>query len=691
MTQYIKQAKKISFLISFLLLFSFFPVFAKTVRVGYYKDSGNFMSGNSEADPKGGYSYEYMQTIASYTGWSYEYVYAEWDELYEMLLNGDIDILSDVSYTEERKNLILYSDYVMGQESYYLYTNNPDLQISSGDYSTWKGIKIGVKKDGFYYDLFMDWQKDKNLECEYVKFSNSAPYTQMFNDHEFDMLLEIDMVADPSWNPVVKVGSSDFYLAVTKSRPDILEELNYALADIFAMNPYYNNNLWLKYFSEATVTKSLSPRESLWLDNHSQIIIGCHYNDLPFSAIGDGNVAEGFVVELMDYFSNNLLKNSNCEIMYAFYDDNQKMLDDLKIGNLSAVVPVVRNLNLAEKNDFVLSESISSVPMGFAYKDFNLEDKVKKIAIPDNLKIRDYIEQNYPGAQIVIYKSYDRCMEAVYNGEVDGAIFNIYKMRGMVSRTRRFKKINIHELSRHFDMSFMLTKENTPLLSMLNKMLMLIPAESSRDAIEYFSIKEQGYTRKNFVRDYLGYLILFSVVFIFVLFALIFALQKIRDYIDYDVLTGLRNRHHLEHYIQKSMNYAVEGKGKISLLLFDLDNFKYINDTYGHAFGDKVLVSVADAIRAGISSEDYAFRWGGEEFLIITQSDQNRAYIVAERIRKVISDTHLKHDSDYVHFTVTIGVSSYEKGTTYKEMFRIADENLYKGKRNGKNQVVITV
>ena len=219
------------------LIFSFSSLLAKTVKVGYYKDSGNFMSGFSEADPRSGFAYEYIQTVAAYAGWECEYVYGEWDVLYPALLSGEIDILSDVSRTQERENVILYPDYVMGQETYYLYSNDKHAKISPGDFSTWKGKKIGLNKDYSYYKLFMDWQEGKNLDCEYLVFSGDDEYYSRFENHEFDMLLEIDTVAESHWNPIVRIGSSDFYLAVTKSRPDLLSELNEALADIFAMNP----------------------------------------------------------------------------------------------------------------------------------------------------------------------------------------------------------------------------------------------------------------------------------------------------------------------------------------------------------------------------------------------------------------------------------------------------------------------
>ena len=97
-------------LIVLLFIFTFASSCAiaerKTVKVGYYKDSAPFMNGNSEKDPKGGYCYEYLQYIASFTGWKYEYVYGGFGDLYQKFLDGEIDLLAGLAYREERKDII---------------------------------------------------------------------------------------------------------------------------------------------------------------------------------------------------------------------------------------------------------------------------------------------------------------------------------------------------------------------------------------------------------------------------------------------------------------------------------------------------------------------------------------------------------------------------------------------------------
>lgn len=179
-----------------LIFFSTFCISAKTVKTGYYIDSGDFMSGFGPEDPKDGYAYEYLQTIASYTGWEYEYVYGNWNELYDKLLTGEIDILTDVSYNPEREKNILFPELTMGTETYYLYCVNPDTQIDAGNYSTFEGKRLALKHDAFQYSVFKKWQKIHNLNFKITEFDHDADLTEAFANKEFDLFLDIDTNAE---------------------------------------------------------------------------------------------------------------------------------------------------------------------------------------------------------------------------------------------------------------------------------------------------------------------------------------------------------------------------------------------------------------------------------------------------------------------------------------------------------------
>ena len=108
----------------------------QTVRVGWYEDSYHITDKNGD---RSGYGYEFEQAVSAYTGWDYEYVTGDWTELVEMLQNGEIDLMSALSYTDERARTMLFSDQAMGKERYYLYADLANTDISAADLSTLNG------------------------------------------------------------------------------------------------------------------------------------------------------------------------------------------------------------------------------------------------------------------------------------------------------------------------------------------------------------------------------------------------------------------------------------------------------------------------------------------------------------------------------------------------------------------------
>ena len=120
----------------------------------------------------------------------------------------------------------------------------------------------------------------------------------------------------------------------------------------------------------------------------------------------------------------------------------------------------------------------------------------------------------------------------------------------------------------------------------------------------------------------------------------------------------------------------------------DIDHFKKFNDSYGHDCGDFVLQSLSKIITAQIRAKDSVCRWGGEEFLILVNDSQDIAIDVANRIRSAIEAYEFNYEGKALHVTITLGVSGYYSSAKVKTLIEIADKRLYKGKENGRNQVV---
>lgn len=168
--------------------------------------------------------------------------------------------------------------------------------------------------------------------------------------------------------------------------------------------------------------------------------------------------------------------------------------------------------------------------------------------------------------------------------------------------------------------------------------------------------------------------------------------EELEKYANYDSLTRLLNRKSFGRYVSDFCKKADEGESEFTMILIDIDKFKQINDTYGHDCGDEVLKSVAHIISLGISVEDKAFRWGGEEILILLQANEQDAFKIAERLRKQIEKSPVNYRNEFkVPVTVTMGLSRYEKGLTVQKMMDDVDTKLYYGKHCGRNRTIANI
>lgn len=171
-----RTPRNAAFLLFLLLLAGLLPPprasaqAAKTVRVGWFESPFNI---TDQLGRRSGYGYDYQQKIAAYTGWTYEYVEGSWPELLQMLMDGRIDLLSDVSYTQERAGKILYSSLPMGAEEYYLLVAPGNREITSDDYSTFSGKKVGVNQGSVQAGFFRDWAEANGVRAELTEMTGT--------------------------------------------------------------------------------------------------------------------------------------------------------------------------------------------------------------------------------------------------------------------------------------------------------------------------------------------------------------------------------------------------------------------------------------------------------------------------------------------------------------------------------------
>lgn len=155
-----------------------------------------------------------------------------------------------------------------------------------------------------------------------------------------------------------------------------------------------------------------------------------------------------------------------------------------------------------------------------------------------------------------------------------------------------------------------------------------------------------------------------------------------------DPLTKLANRRSMTEKLNIAMHLLKKDKKVFSLILGDIDDFKKVNDTYGHDVGDKVLIMVADTISSQMRDGDFVCRWGGEEILILVNGNIDAARSLAERILAKIKSSEVVQDNKSIKVTMTFGVAEANESLRIEDFIQKADNRLYYGKSHGKCQVV---
>jgi two-component system, cell cycle response regulator len=159
-----------------------------------------------------------------------------------------------------------------------------------------------------------------------------------------------------------------------------------------------------------------------------------------------------------------------------------------------------------------------------------------------------------------------------------------------------------------------------------------------------------------------------------------------------DPLTGLHNRRHLDARLKSEYAFASRHQTPLSVLLIDIDHFKKINDTYGHAGGDAALKALAERLQKTVRLEDIVARYGGEEFAVVARGiDGGGAMLLAERVRDTASRLRIEHDAKTIAFTISVGVATMTRERVFDSVTSIlkaADAGLYKAKETGRNRCV---
>lgn len=486
---------------------------AKVVRVGSFEDTFNYCN---EKGARKGYGYELLETLSGYTGWQFEYVTCDWSDCFEKLENGEIDIMGGISYTEDRAEEMLFSDEPMGEEKYYLYADLSRTDLSTSDYKTLNGKKIGVLMGAESEVMLTEWEEKYGLKTQHVNISNNEDVKQKLANHEIDCFvsLEESCWAELGISTITRVGKSSIYYVLNKDSSDLKEELDNAMRALDEEAPFYTADLCKKYFS-LDYKPILTGEEKAWLKEHGAIRMGFLTSD---SGVSTYDPATGEITgTITDYiqFARDCLGNQELEFQLAGYDDKEAELNALKSGEIDMVFHFDQSPNLAEEYRLARTNTTwTANMMVVTNKQLFIENQVNRVAVPQNkISLTRYIAFYYPQWEIVDCDTQEDAIKLVKDGQADCFI------TGVSSEAKYSKNYGFYSvpLPNPTNSCFAVKSGNRSLLSILNKTIKAMPANMLTSSLAMHKSSARKVTLSEFIRDNFFMVLLVSSIFVAVI------------------------------------------------------------------------------------------------------------------------------------------------------------------------------
>ena len=470
---------------------------SQIIRVGSFEDTFNYVDKNGV---RRGYGYELMQALAGYTGWKFEYVKCDWSDCFDKLENGEIDIMGDISYTDERAQKMLFPDEPMGEEKYILYADLSDTDIGMSDFKSLDGKRVGVLMDTEPEIMLTEWENKNGIHTEHVNVNNDDDVEKKLANHEIDCFVSLE---ESTWSEqgissVTTIGKSGIYFAINKERSNIKTELDYAMRQLEQDSPFFKADLYKKYFTLDYI-QVLTGKEKVWVEEHGGIQIGFLNNDPAiFSMDEETGKLTGMLAEYISY-AKDCLGNQTLEFNIHAYDDYDEMIQALQNREIDMIFYVGRNPYFAEQNGYALTNTAWTYSlMAVTDEEKFDENKVYTVAVPkEKYALKQHIAFSYPEWKLVDCDSLDNAADMVIQEKADCFLMGASQAL-IYDNSQNFKSV---PLTKTMEACFTVREGEGSLLSILNKTLKAMPSDMLTSALAIYDSTADKVTFSDFIKD----------------------------------------------------------------------------------------------------------------------------------------------------------------------------------------------
>ena len=495
---------------------------SQIVRIGSFEDTFDYIDKNGV---RRGYGYELLQALAGYTGWKFEYVKCDWSNCFDKLENGEIDIMGDISYTDEREQRMLFSDEAMGEEKYILYADFSNMDLGMSDFKSMDGKRVGVLMDTEPEIMLTEWENKNSIHTEHVNVNNNDDVEKKLANHEIDAFVSLE---ESTWSEqgissVTTIGKSGIYFAINKERSDIKTELDWAMRKLDQDSPFFKADLYKKYFT-LEYSQILTGEEKSWVEEHGNIRIGFQSNDpAVFSMDEETGKLTGMLAEYVSY-AKDCLGNQKLEFNIQEYNDYDEMIQALQEREIDMIFYTGRNPCFAEEKGYALTNTAWTYSLMAVTDEENFDEhNVYKVAVQKEKEaLKQHIAFCYPQWELVDCDSLDDAADMVLNEKAD--CFLMGASQAMIyDNSRNFKSV---PLTKTMEACFAVRGGAGSLLSILNKTLKAMPSDMLTSALAIYDSTADKVTFSDFVKDNLIAFFITAIFFAFSIISIILVLLR---------------------------------------------------------------------------------------------------------------------------------------------------------------------
>lgn len=671
---------------------------------------------NEEGIAKG-FSIDFMDLLAKKTGFTVEYVSGpSWDEFLQQLRGHELDVMLNVVKTPEREKYMLFTD---------TYVTNPNVIISSRNenYQSIESLKnkvVAIPK-GFFYEELMSrsYPEVKQLS---VRNLSEAMKMVIFNKADaalgelavVEYLIQKNMFNNLQVSGEVDLGglkTENLHIGVRDDWPIFQKILMKAMEAVSPREVREMRRRWLMFEAgDEQVKVDLSAEEKMYLNGKGVIRMCVDPSWMPYEQIDSHGNHVGMSADFFTWFSERLeteiklystsswaetieaAENRKCDIIsMAISNGPRRQFMNFTTPYIKLPVGVVTTLDKPFVEDL---EQLSNQTLT-VLKDYSITEE---------------LQRDYPQIRLREVDSFEEGLALVRGGKVYGHLDATATIGYKIRHSEIIDlKISAIVQSDDFGMSVGIRNDEPLLTTVFQKVVNTLTEEDiQRVYNRWVAVK---------VEPKVDYTVLWKIILVLLVVTLgvIFwswrltkekkrtrqALDELnrtrrqleernftlRKLVNTDHLTGLLNRKKIEKVILREIIRAKRYKNSFGVILMDVDLFKEVNDTHGHAVGDEVLLCFTEILTQHSRDTDTVGRWGGEEFIIVCpETDEAGAVKVAEKLRQVIAEYPFPA---VINKTASFGVTVYEQGDDIDTLLLHADKALYQAKEHGRNTVVL--